>query len=712
MKDSIKPVGLLLLLAFLLTGCIKTGDKVSLKGGIYGLHSARLDSTRAPGWAIKIRLTDTTYQLIKSSANEPETIKFSNDQSDELIISWNVVDSLSAAKLTVRMTGDKRERGVAWHLDVENNSDAALWEVTFPIFETNAYEDDMIVIPAVSGRLHPANKPLSYSSENEAPQGRANYPSGRLTMQCAGIYGKEGGVYIGVHDPNGSGKKLKMKCNEGVFNLDWTWLLPNMGNPGISWKMPGEILIQSFDGDWYDVAQIYRTWAKEKAGWWPRGEQTGRPDIPDWFKDNPVWIMSNGPWPDRAPPILTKEAVSKIMKFARYMGDLPSAVHWYNWHQVTYDNDLPHYFPADEGFAEGIKEVQAAGVHVMPYINAHVWDTDLSDFNTIARPAAVKSYDGSLPIKEYGGNAFACMCPATSVWQQTVKDIVLKLAGPEFGVDGVYLDQVSAQSAMTCFDKSHGHPIGGGSWWVTQGYWPMLDDIRKSSPNTILTSESTAEPYLNRLDGYLTWVGYRDGDYAIPLFHAVYGGQVQLFGRLYKWNSWKGVAMRTKTAQALVWGEQLGWIIPDVVDDPVAGPYLKQLARLRYDLLPYLSRGNMARPPKIITDGTTITSNWVYVSDLMVTTPAVISGAWYRDDENALALILINPDDKPHTVTLPFNAADYGFKGELKTREWIVKEKEVTIRPMAKPVEASWTRKITLAPMTSMAIEIISDEKD
>ncbi|NND08629.1 MAG: hypothetical protein HKN87_19830 [Saprospiraceae bacterium] len=675
------------------------------------MHSARLDSTEAPGWAITIRLPDDKYQELTSSDKRPDTIIGSKGKSDEIYLLWKNLDSGPVEKLTIKMTRSLRESGAAWHLKVENQGDAALWEVAFPVFETEVNEDDMFVIPAVSGRLHPANEALSFNSDKEASQGAGNYPSGLLTMQCAGFYGTNGGVYIGVHDPYGSNKKLEMNCKNGDFSLQWQWPVPNMGMPGTGWDMPGDLLIRSFKGDWYDIAQIYRAWAKEKAGWWPRGEQDGRPDTPEWFKDNPVWIMSNGPWPDREPPIPTKQAVLKIKKFARFMGDLPCAVHWYNWHQVTYDNDLPHYFPADKGFVEGIKEVQAAGVHVMPYINAHVWDTDLADFNTIARPAAVKSYDGSLPTKHYAGNAFACMCSATSVWQQTVKDIVLKLAGPEFGVDGVYLDQVSAQAAMNCFDKSHGHPIGGGSWWVTQGYWPMLDDIRKSSPNTILTSESTAEPYLNRIDGYLTWVGYRDGDDAIPLFHAVYGGQVQLFGRLYKWDSWKGVAMRAKTAQALVWGEQLGWIIPDVVDDPIAGLYLKQLARLRYDLRRYLAQGSMARPPKVITDGTTITSNWVFVSDLMVTTPTVLSGAWYRKDGNALALILINPDDKPHTVTIPFNAADYGLKGELMAREWIVKE-EATPHPLAKPVDASWSREITLAPMSSLAIEILSNAKN
>jgi len=662
----------------------------------HGPRPGRLADTAPPGWTVKIRLPDGKFREFKSAASAPAI----EEEAGATVLKWTGLGDGPAAGLKVRMTRTPGEPGAAWRLDIGNSSNAALWEVTFPDFQTTARADDTVLLPTVSGRLHPASKPLAYQSE-----ARGHYPSGRLTMQCAGIYGSAGGVYIGVHDPFASGKRLEMNCRDGRFGLRWHWPVPDMGVPGKGWELPGEVLIRPFGGDWFDIAQIYRAWAAEHAGWWPRGNQSGRPDTPDWFKDNPVWIMSNGPWPKKNAPLPIDQAVARIKKFAAYMGDIPCAVHWYNWHKTTYDNDYPHYFPADDGFAEGVREVQAAGVRVMPYINAHIWDTDVAEFKTTARPAAVKSFNGSIPTKSYAGNTFAPMCPATPLWQQTVKDLVLRLAGPEFGVNGVYLDQVSAQAAMLCFDKAHGHPLGGGCWWTTRGYWPMLDDIRKSSPGTILTSESSAEPYVNRLDGYLTWVGYRDGSSAVPLFHAVYAGQVQLFGRLYKWDSWKGVAMRAKTAQALVWGEQLGWIIPDVADDPVAGPFLKRLARMRYNLRPYLSRGRMARPPKPGTDGTTLTSNWVFYKDLNVTTPTVQSGAWHREDGKAVAIILVNADDKPHTVTLPFEAADYGLKGKLAAREWVATE-EPAARPEAKPVAASWSREITVAPLAAMAIEI------
>jgi hypothetical protein len=49
--------------------------------------------------------------------------------------------------------------------------------------------------------------------------------------------------------------------------------------------------------------------------------------------------------------------------------------HWYNWHLIPYDNDYPHYFPTKPGFIEGIRELQEAGIRVMPYINGRLWDT-------------------------------------------------------------------------------------------------------------------------------------------------------------------------------------------------------------------------------------------------------------------------------------------------------------------------------------------------
>ena len=299
------------------------------------------------------------------------------------------------------------------------------------------------------------------------------------------------------------------------------------------------------------------------------------------------------------------------------------------------------------------------------------------------------------------------MCPTTPLWQKTVRDIVLRLTGPEFNVDGVYVDQVAAASPRLCFDSSHGHPLGGGAWWNTQGYWPMLADLRKAMaaerPGKMITTECNAEPFVHLFDGYLTW-HFQEAD-AVPLFAAVYGGQVEMFSRAYQGDSWKGPAMRQKTAQALTWGEQLGWMGPDVVDDPVAGPFLKRLGRLRHDLRRYFSGGRLARPPNVKDDGATVTADWKWSGKRIVTTPAVLSGAWQAAD-GAVALLFINVDEKPHAVDLHFDGAAYGFSGNLLVSDRTGGENRDSPPPKAKPAQAKWDRHIALEPTSALAIEV------
>jgi len=642
-----------------------------------------------PSWVLEVQLPDRSIVRIDPLERRlPRDERVPGGGLSGVTV-WRGLGEGPLARLAVSVTREEHGR---FRLSVENKSKkVALRNITFPILNLALTDADTVIVPAVSGRVH--EKPLS-----KRLKARGDYPSGWLSMQCAGLYGPKGGTYVGVHDPYGSTKRLEMDTADGRLAIKWTWPAPDCGVPGNAWEMPGEVVIRPFDGDWYDFAQIYREWAGKEAKWWPRGSQAGRPDTPGWMKDVSVWALTGGG---------ADHVVKSVTKFAKYLG-VPTALHWYRWHQIPFDNDYPHYFPAKDGFAGGVKRLQAAGVRVMPYINGRLWDTDLQDFKNSGIAAATKNEKGEPYTEQYGsGQKLAAMCPTTPLWRKTVRDIVLRLTGPEFNVDGVYIDQIAAARPRLCFDKSHGHPLGGGHWWTTQGYWPMLTDLRKrmaaERPGKMITTECNAEPYVHLFDGYLTWHFQDDG--AIPLFAAVYGGQVQLFSRAYQGDSWKGLAMRQKTAQALCWGEQLGWISPAVVDDTVAGPFLKRLARLRYDLRQYLARGRMARPPAIKTDGATVTADWKWHGKRVVTTTAILSGAWQATD-GAVALLFVNVDEKPHAFDLMFDGAAYGFPGNLIANERTGLENRDTPPPEAKPLALKSQRRITLQPTAALAIEV------
>jgi len=471
-------------------------------------------------------------------------------------------ETLSNQSILVKCIIKVDETSARMKLRIYNNS--TIWsirEIIFPDLRLTQLgksdEDDLFVYPFVSGKIvcQPMKKSFNFSQMGWGAE-EMLYPNAQTDMQFCAYWDQAGGLYIAAEDPLASTKYLRCKHekdDESII-LQYVWPAPDAGIPGNDFEQSGYAVMQLFDGDWFDAAQIYRRWASSEAYWWPPMGNEGRVDTPRWMKEIAVWV-NDGP-----------ESVDATIKFAEFMG-VPTAIHLYNWHQTAFDNDYPHYFPVKYGFREGVKKLQEAGVRVMPYINARLWDSDTEDFKTVALSAATKNEKGEYYYEVYGASGrLVPMCPTTLLWHDTVKNIVLKIVGPEIGADGVYLDQVAAAPPRLCYDPSHGHPLGGGHWWTKDGYWPMLERLQSTLatlyPDKILTTECTAEPYTHVFDGYLTWhFQYSD---AVPLFSAVYGGVVQQFGRSYSGNT---LAKCMKIGQSLVFGEQLGWISAGSIND-------------------------------------------------------------------------------------------------------------------------------------------------
>jgi len=578
-----------------------------------------------------------------------------------------------------------------WNLSVENASSFSLRTVSFPLVATrplgDSGRDDAVVFPRGPGERHvdPFTKPVSYGSD---------YPTGWGSYQFMTHYDRAGGVYVATHHPVASTKYLEAgtRANGKQWMMEFRWPAENATIPGNDFDMPGPAVVELFRGDWFDAALIYRDWVRRNARWWPADES--RSDTPRWMHDVAVWAMTGG---------TTQSVVGPVSDFAAYMG-VPTALHWYNWHQIPFDTDYPHYFPAKPGFADGVRQLQVAGVRVMPYINGRLWDTGLEDFEKVARPFATKDERGNPYVEEYGSKRkLAPMCPATKLWQDKVNEIVLRLLGPGGGVDGVYIDQIAAAKPCLCFDRSHGHPLAGGHWWMTLGYWPMLErlraDMKKQHPDAMITTECNGEAYVRFFDGYLTWHWQYDGQ--VPVWPAIYGGRVQMFGRAYRGGPTRSLALRMKAAQQLVYGEQIGWLGPEVIREKENGPFIRRMARLRYALRDYLADGEMARPPRLAGDIPDVTADWQWHGVWPVTDRAVQAGAW-RARDGRLALIFVNVTTGTLAFDLDFNGKDYGLADD-KIR--------LAPRTEAGPgepanVPAVFRRRVRLDAMEALAFEI------
>ena len=153
---------------------------------------------------------------------------------------------------------------------------------------------------------------------------------------------------------------------------------------------------------------------------------------------------------------------------------------------------------------------------------------------------AVKNPDGTVTPEVY--NTFmkvpcASMCMGTDFWRAKYAGLATE-AVCDLGVDGIYMDQ--ACSSLACYDATHGHPLGGGAWWM-QGFHDTRErDIRQRCAarrkQVALAGEGCGEAWLPHLDLMLSLQVSMEryaapGEWEpIPLFHAVYHDCAMLYG--------------------------------------------------------------------------------------------------------------------------------------------------------------------------------------
>lgn len=524
------------------------------------------------------------------------------------------------------------------------------------------------------------------------------YPSGWASMPWFALWNdaekksEQTGFYIAAHDRRGTTKELALVADpqDGTVRIEMEYPAENGGQPGAKFA-ESQIFMESYRGDWFDAATMYRDWVRESASWYPRKmmNSEGRTDTPLWMKELSVWAIGSNP-PNEMPDALRK--------FQQPLG-VPVGVHWYNWHKIPFDNDYPHYFPTKEGFKKAVTKIQQGNDdrqdqadsasensmktpsrRVMPYINGRIWDRrdrDVEDwkFTGEALPGVTKKEDGTPWFETYGSKEsdgspveLGVMCPASKVWNDKQRELILRLTGPaddlsndegNMGVAGVYVDQVAAAAPALCFDPSHGHPLGGGSWWVPS-YRKMFRQIRSELPaGAMLTTECNAEPFIDLFDGYLTWHFQYDGQ--VPAFAAVYGGAIQMFGRHYGDGDDRIIASKMKLAESFVFGEQLGWISPHVVNEPERFEFLKKVVALRYRFRDYFYKGEMGRPPKLSGDMPRITADWRFYGPTIVTTDVVRTGAWQIKDSHRAILLFANFSDREQENPLHVDLKELGF---------------------------------------------------
>ena len=567
-----------------------------------------------------------------SSKDGQATILSSTDEG--LTAEWS---GLNPGNVRVTMKVSPRGADLLFALQSEIQSDRyGLWSVTYPeIGPISELEEVQSILPkgwgVVRGGL--MDRPIH---ENVYPSG------GGFSMPFVALSDREAGVYAGVEDASGYAVRLFVgrRNDEKGVSFGLRHEVEGMG-AAKRFHTSYDAVVTPFQGSWYEAARLYRI-AATKTDWGGVPPLAERQDVPEWMKETDLWYV--GACHD-------VESASKIIQFAEFFG-VPTSAHVYGWHEIPFDDHYPEYFPAKPGFKDAVQKVQAAGVHVMPYINGRLWDSRTDSWTKEnARNACSLDVNGNPYYEVYGsGVPLSPMCPSTLLWQNTVTTLVDRLTN-EVGVDAVYIDQISAAEAKRCFSKEHGHPVGGGTYWI-QGYRELLRQcLGVLRPGAGLTTEENADPWNDQLHAFLMVNTRPNGGEIVPIYPAVYGGRVISFGFQYFLGEdyTYRYPLRLKFAQTFTYGSQLGWIGSEILQDAyrTEAKYLKKLCTLRHLNRDALQYGELLAPLEIQDGGVVSWETEAKGPGTRIEEKAVLASLWLTPEgKRKLAITNVADDER------------------------------------------------------------------
>jgi hypothetical protein len=560
-------------------------------------------------------------------------------------------------------TTNKNSIKILITLRCESDNPVTYWSMNIPKLPIGWYiiQTEFPMIPNI--KLNKGSKiavPHGWGIEYDLKSGfvyDSAYPYCQTVMQFIAIYCQGICLYLGAHDPNANMKQFYVKAEKSEFEFKMTNFAGIPKKPESRYKTPYEFAIGVYNGGYYEAAQIYREFTFKTP--WGNKKNIASRKTPDWLKQTVLWLRPKG---------VEKNTIDFTKQALDYF-EVPTALHWYRWHVIPYDTLYPEYFPPKPEFPIVVKEMQKLSTHVMPYINGRLWDPASKSWKSelAKETTAAWKENKELYIEVYGSKVpLAVMCPFTKPWQSKVKYLVERLMN-EVGVNGVYIDQIGAATAVKCFNQNHGHPVGGGSFWQ-EGYRKMLTRIRKNMPkDKMLTTEENIETWLDQFDAMLLVNTHTHSGRLIPLYPAVYSDRIILFAFQHfpADDLDRVIPYRAKVAQCLLWGSQLGWIEPEQIMDPKyrkEAEYLKTLSKTRRFALNLVNYGRFLGLLEVKGDNPRVkgtgaaTFGGTYKLDL----PSVMAAAWLAKD-GTFGIIIVNQTDKDHNVQVDIPLSKFGI---------------------------------------------------
>ena len=501
--------------------------------------------------------------------------------------------------VTFQVKARRTEKFSRWSLTLTNDAGIEVVDVQFP-FVVCAYElggaagSETVVLPHGygSGRLirHPGsvNSAGGTSVPSRLPddsgvweliRGDDHYP-GMHFAQFLAFHNDRSGIYLACEDTDGRVKQFKVLDRAPGLRLgvahfgDW----PKHGRRRLEY----EVVLGSFNGDWYDAGEIYRTWSLQQKWATPLHR---RKDVPAWLLDSPVYVTIHPEWDvDLSKPIVIRKEFlpyEKCIPLLERIADrvqAPLAAILMGWERTgswSYPDSVP-WIGGEDSLKNFVGLARKRGWHVGTFCNGSRWVFSHKS----------SGYEGSGYLKEHGGMDSVCRTPkgdpvlesweagfrqsyecclGSALTRRIAVDYVSRMIG--WGFESLqFFDQNNGAATFPCYASHHEHsPVPGK--WMTEKMEEIMAEFRRAASEAgeqgvIHSSESGVNEYclpLFQETEFRMWPpGHGSGE-EIPLYQFLFHECILIQGMM-GWGA-EPYQMQIKNAANCVWGAISGGVL-------------------------------------------------------------------------------------------------------------------------------------------------------
>ena len=460
--------------------------------------------------------------------------------TDKITFNWTCED------LKVKVNMFECDNNLKMNISVTNDS-LMLNRILFPVYNevekiSQNGDNDYLILPWQNGLIvkNPVDNLLNIDKEVPFYMGRGgkkyenDYPAQYSYQLFAYYCENKKGYYLSCDDGESYIKTVGFHYNEKVDGMDIVFTNYPEGMDEVNfYTLPYNYVFNFFKGDWQFAAKMYRKWALNQK-WCKPLKNTYIPknvyDM-DFLRINHEHYYLG----------TRSEEYIKTCELMKEKLDCRPAMHWYGWNKAPKHGD---WYPemadySDDKWHDELlkinKKLTDMGVIKIPYVNVHLWDNQLKSFEKEnAKDTIIISETRKIEDEPWcpERNLFP-ICHADTRVKNKANNLFNKIVS-EDGFDGIYIDQVASFNASLCFNKEHGHPVGGGKWWAEE-YHTMINPLRHyMDKDMFLTTESCCESYHDLFDMMLLVDHCSQG----KAFHALCGCEncesIPLFAMLYK----------------------------------------------------------------------------------------------------------------------------------------------------------------------------------